>query len=126
MQLDPAYVMSQGDLIGMSLVGLIAIKAGILILLCLAFRLSVAVSTEVGLLLSQGGEFAFVIVGLAVQFAILDSATAQFMFAVVGASMLATPLVSAAAPEIARRAGRLSARPPPRPRSRAMRRAPGT
>ena len=107
MQLDPAYVMSQGDLIGMSLVGLIAIKAGILILLCLAFRLSVAVSTEVGLLLSQGGEFAFVIVGLAVQFAILDSATAQFMFAVVGASMLATPHVTAAAPEIARRGGRL-------------------
>jgi monovalent cation:proton antiporter-2 (CPA2) family protein len=84
-----------------SVVGLFAIKATITGLLCLAFRLPRHVSLEAGLLLGQGGEFAFVVVGLAMTLGLLPSPAGQFMLIVAGLTMLATPLVAAAASRIA-------------------------
>jgi CPA2 family monovalent cation:H+ antiporter-2 len=51
-------------------------------------------ATEMGLLLGQGGEFAFVVVGLALGFGLLPEPTAQFMLIVVSATMFLTPFVA--------------------------------
>jgi CPA2 family monovalent cation:H+ antiporter-2 len=54
-------------------------------------------------LLGQGGEFAFVVVGLAMTLQLLPFAAAQFMLIVAGLTMLVTPLVAAAASRLAER-----------------------
>ncbi len=49
---------------------------------------------EVGLLLGQGGEFAFVVVALAIGHSLLPEPTAQFMLIVVSCTMFLTPLLA--------------------------------
>ena len=51
-------------------------------------------AVEMGILLGQGGEFAFVVVGLALSFGLLPAETAQFMLIVVGSTMFLTPLLA--------------------------------
>ncbi len=51
-------------------------------------------SLEGGLLLAQGGEFAFIVVGAAAALALLQPALAQFMLLVVSLSLLVTPLAA--------------------------------
>jgi glutathione-regulated potassium-efflux system protein KefB len=48
---------------------------------------------RLGLVLSQGGEFAFVIFGVAVTAAVLDARVAGFLIVVVSLSMVTTPLL---------------------------------
>ncbi len=86
--------------------GLFAIKAAITAGLCLAFGMPRAVAVETGLLLGQGGEFAFIVVGLAMSLALLPSEVGQYMLIVTGLTMLATPLVAVAAAGLAARLAR--------------------
>jgi len=86
-----------------SVVGLFMVKSIVTGGLCLLFKLPRHVSIEAGLLLGQAGEFAFVVVGLAMSFDLMPRDTGQFMMIVAGLSMLVTPLVSA----IGRRLGAL-------------------
>jgi CPA2 family monovalent cation:H+ antiporter-2 len=58
---------------------------------------------EVGLLLSQAGEFAFIVVGLAMTVGLLPSETGQFMLIVAGLTMLLTPLISQFARRVAQK-----------------------
>jgi CPA2 family monovalent cation:H+ antiporter-2 len=84
-------------------VGLFLIKSTITALLCLSFRMPRHLSLEAGLLLGQGGEFAFVVVGLALSLGLLPFEAAQFMLIVAGLTMLVTPLVATAASRLAER-----------------------
>lgn len=84
-----------------SVIGLFLLKSIITGLLCLAFKMPRHVSLEAGLLLGQGGEFAFVIVGLAMTLGLLPFDAGQFMLIVAGLSMLVTPLVALAASRLA-------------------------
>lgn len=59
-----------------------------------AFGVQRAVAAEVALLLSQAGEFAFVVIGVAQAGALLTPRLAAGAIAVVGLSMMATPLVA--------------------------------
>jgi len=77
-----------------SVVGLLALKAAILFALAKAFRLSTAVAAESAILLSQGGEFAFVVIAAALSFALLDTAAAQFVLLVVVVTMFLTPALA--------------------------------
>ena len=77
--------------IALSVLGLIALKATLITLLARGFGFTWSQAGEVGLLLSQGGEFAFVIVSLALTGGLLPEDTAQFMLVVVSATMFATP-----------------------------------
>ncbi len=77
-----------------SVFGLFAIKAGVITALVRYFGLPWGVSAEAGLLLGQGGEFAFIVVGIAMTQGLLEHQVGQFMMLVIGFSMLATPLVS--------------------------------
>jgi hypothetical protein len=65
----------------------------------------------IGLVLSQGGEFAFVLFGLAAQDRVLDPATADALVLVVALSMATTPALYALHARLVRpRLGRLAAR----------------
>lgn len=88
--------------IAASVAGLFLIKGGIIAALALAFRIPRTTAVETGLLLGQGGEFAFVVVGLAMQLRILPVETGHFMLIVTGLSMAVTPVVAYAAGRLAR------------------------
>ncbi|MGJ3262743.1 MAG: monovalent cation:proton antiporter-2 (CPA2) family protein [Salinarimonas sp.] len=87
--------------IAASVVGLFALKSLVTAGLCLAFGLGRATALEAGLLLGQGGEFAFIVVGLAMSIGLIPPDVGQFMLIVAGLTMLATPLVAAAAERLA-------------------------
>lgn len=82
--------------IAAAVVGLFAVKSIITGTLCFAFGLPRHVSVETALLLGQGGEFAFVVVGLAMTLGLIAPDVAQFMLIVAGLSMVVTPVVAAA------------------------------
>jgi CPA2 family monovalent cation:H+ antiporter-2 len=86
-----------------SVAGLILLKAGIVAALCRAFGLPRHTALEAGLLLGQAGEFAFIVVGMALTLGLVDAAAGQFMLIVAGLSMLATPPVAALARRVASR-----------------------
>ena len=71
--------------------GLLALKATMIFILAKAFRLATAVAAESAILMSQGGEFAFVIISAALSFALLETEVAQFMILVVIVTMFLTP-----------------------------------
>jgi len=62
-------------------------------LLCFAFGITWPISRRVGLLLSQGGEFAFVIFGMASMMGVMQNDVAQVLIASVALTMLSTPLM---------------------------------
>jgi CPA2 family monovalent cation:H+ antiporter-2 len=82
-------------------VGLIVVKALLLVGLAKLFRLSWRVAVETGLLLGPGGEFAFVALGMATSLGLIEERLSSLTLAVTSITMALTPLLSAAA----RRAG---------------------
>ncbi|MDF2765799.1 MAG: hypothetical protein K0S81_2793 [Rhodospirillales bacterium] len=87
----------------LSVLGLLVVKTAILIPLALAFRLPVAIAVEMGLLLSQGGEFAFVVFGSALRSDLIEPGAGEFFLVVTGVSMALAPLVARGAERIGRR-----------------------
>jgi len=85
-----------------SVVGLFVLKSSVTAVLCLAFGLPRHTSVEAGLLLGQGGEFAFIVVGLAMTLGLVGGEVGQFMLIVAGLSMLVTPFVASFATRLAR------------------------
>ena len=73
---------------------LIAVKALLLIALTKLFRFSWPTAVEIGLLLSAGGEFAFVGIGLAASSGLIELSLASFILAVTSITMALTPLLS--------------------------------
>ncbi|MDO9596823.1 MAG: cation:proton antiporter [Azoarcus sp.] len=78
----------------LSVIGLIVIKGTLIFGLLRLFGLSWGRAAEGGLLLGQGSEFAFIVIGLALSFGVLPRDTGQFMLLVVGLSMLTAPLLA--------------------------------
>lgn len=101
MGIDLAEILNNPFWISLSIVGLFTIKSAVMTVIARLYRFDWPHAMEIGLLLAQGGEFAFVVVGLAMGFELLPAATAQFMLIVVGGTMFLTPLVA----RLARRAG---------------------
>lgn len=75
------------------LAGLVALKLVVVLALALASRMPFAAALRTGALLAQGGEFAFVILGLAASHGILRDGLGDLLFLVVAVSMAATPAV---------------------------------
>lgn len=101
MELDVRIVAQYPLLLPLSVLGLLAVKGGVIALLLR--RLGWRRALHGGLLMGQGGEFAFVILGYAVGSGLLAEATGQFMLVLVTASMLVTPAVAALGERIAGR-----------------------
>jgi Kef-type K+ transport system membrane component KefB/voltage-gated potassium channel Kch len=103
MGINVAAVAAEPLWVPLSVAGLLLLKAAILMALALAFRLPVATAVEMGLLLSQGGEFAFVVLGSALRTEVIDPEAGQFFLLVTGVSMALAPLVARGAEAIGRR-----------------------
>ena len=74
-------------------VGLVVIKAGILYLLGRWWGLDGVAARRLGLVISQGGEFAFVLFGAGALEGVIDRPTANFLTLAVTLSMVTTPLL---------------------------------
>ncbi len=85
-------------------IALIAVKALIMAALALLFGLPAAYALPLGLLLAQGGEFAFVIFSVALGGGLLSDPVGQTLTAAVALSMLVTPALAWASSGVARRA----------------------
>ena len=94
MGIDLRALLAEPLWIPLSVVGLLAMKALIIFVLLRVFGLSWGRSAEGGLLLGQGGEFAFIVIGMALTLGLLERQVGQFMLIVVGVSMLVAPVVA--------------------------------
>ena len=92
MSIDVLVAWRQIHLIIAAVIVLLAVKAVVLYGAARALRVSNSVAGEVAILLPQGGEFAFIVIGLAVAAKILDPQVAQFATVVAGVTMMVTPL----------------------------------
>lgn len=101
--IDLAGVLADPLWIPLSVVGLIVAKAIILYLLARAFGERRAVAAESAILLGQGGEFVFIVLGLAASFNLVPSATVQFILIVTGITMVLTPALAIVAKRVASR-----------------------
>ncbi|MBN8530502.1 MAG: cation:proton antiporter [Alphaproteobacteria bacterium] len=74
--------------------GLLLIKGALIAALCRLFRFSLGLSLRTGLVLAQGGEFAFVLFTLAGKVNLLSPELAQMLSVTVTLSMAVTPLLA--------------------------------
>ncbi len=79
--------------IAVAVLALVLVKASVLFLLGKWQGLSTADARQLGIVLSQGGEFAFVIFGIAVAEQVLPAGVAEHFIVVVTLSMMTTPLL---------------------------------
>jgi CPA2 family monovalent cation:H+ antiporter-2 len=96
MGIDVREVVESPLWIPLSVIGLFAIKAAVLGVIFRIGGLNPGRALEGGLLLGQGGEFAFIVAAYATADKMLTPATAQFIMLVVGLSLLVTPLAATA------------------------------
>ncbi|MEQ8817147.1 MAG: monovalent cation:proton antiporter-2 (CPA2) family protein [Thalassobaculum sp.] len=82
------------------LAGFVALKLVVVVALTLAFRMPFAAALRTGALLAQGGEFAFVILGLADSHTLITDGLSDLLFLVIAISMATTPLLVAVAGRI--------------------------
>lgn len=102
MSIDVMQIAARPGWIAASVVGLFAIKGAIIWVLVRLYGEPHSVALETGLLLGQGGEFGFLVIGLALTLGLMVPDTAQFMLIVTGLTMVATPVMA----HVARRFGR--------------------
>jgi len=102
MSIDISQVAAKPLWLIASVFGLYLIKSPIIYVLARWFGDARPVALEAGLLLGQGGEFAFVVIGMAYGLGLMPNGTAQFMLIVASLTMIATPGVAYIARKIAR------------------------
>ena len=90
-EIDLGLIASNLPLVSSIVASILLIKTTVLTALGKAFGLSWSTSLQTGLLLSQGGEFAFVAFGLARSLGILDPATTKLLLTSVALTMAVTP-----------------------------------
>lgn len=96
MQIDMREIARSPVWIPLSVIGLFLIKGIVLAVLFRVGTFNWGRAVEGGLLLGQGGEFAFIVVSSAIASQLLEPATGKFMMLVVGLSMIVTPLAAKA------------------------------
>jgi Kef-type K+ transport system membrane component KefB len=92
-EIDLQLIACKPSLVFSIVAGLVALKALIAGALSLAFGLSKGTASRVGLILSQGGEFAFVAFRLARSHGIFDAETTKLLLTCVSLTMGVTPLL---------------------------------
>jgi monovalent cation:H+ antiporter-2, CPA2 family len=103
MDIDVRELLREPLAVAGCVVGLIIVKATIIVALGKLFRLSWPVAVEMGLLLGGGGEFAFVSLAMAAELRVINPATATFALTVTSATMALIPLLAYVARHFASR-----------------------
>lgn len=93
MSINIGLLMSRPGMIFALVAGLLAIKFMVLYALGIVFRMPKRCTRNLAFIMSQGGEFAFVLFAAAAGYHILDRAVADTLVLVVSMSMAATPLL---------------------------------
>ncbi|MEM1139584.1 MAG: cation:proton antiporter [Pseudomonadota bacterium] len=97
MSLDLSVLFADPVRILVCVVGLYALKSAIIYVLARLKGLPREVAAESALLLGQGGEFAFVILSVALALGIVEGPAVQFILVVTILSMMVTPFMATAA-----------------------------
>jgi len=100
-EIDLGLIASNIPLVGAIVSGIVIIKAVIAASLGRMFGLSLSTAQQTGLILSQGGEFAFVAFGLARNLGIFDPQTTKLLLTCVSLTMALTPFLADAGQKIA-------------------------
>lgn len=100
MSFDFDILVKNFPLIVAASIGLLLLKSSIIIILCRIFRFPLAPSIHTGLLLSQGGEFGFVVFVMAVNENFMSAELSQFLMTVVTLTMALTPVLGSAGRKI--------------------------
>lgn len=105
---------SPAPIIGMAF-GMVGLNASVVFILGRIFKLSWESAAEAALLLAGGGEFAFVILGSAMQEGLVAQGAGQMILVASTLSMFSIPLLATLASKVAAtpRSGRTAAPPPP-------------
>ncbi len=93
MQTDLRTLLAAPMLLPLAVVGLFLVKSAVLALLLRLGRFSWPRAIEGGMMMGQGGEFAFIVTGYAMSSKLFSPELSQFVLLVVGLSMFATPMV---------------------------------
>lgn len=101
--IDMMLILKEIKTISLLLTALITGKAAIITLLSIAFGVPLASAQQTGLLNSQGGEFAFVALGLAEAAGLLSPKLSKLLLTTVALSMAATPALSELGATIAKK-----------------------
>lgn len=91
MVIDLPLVGREALILAATLLALLLAKSLLISGLCLLFRLPGDVALRVGPLLSQGGEFGFVLIGGAMLTGVMEAEVGQLLLALIALSMAATP-----------------------------------
>ncbi|KAA6186272.1 portal protein [Thiohalocapsa marina] len=94
MSVDLRVVTAEPLVFGLHLLALIGIKLGLLYLLCRWFGNPRSVALRVAFLLSQAGEFGFVLFGAAKALGLIDDRLFVLAVAIISLSMVLTPLLT--------------------------------
>jgi CPA2 family monovalent cation:H+ antiporter-2 len=94
MSIDSEFIIHHISSVMLAALTLIALKGGVIFIICKFFKIPLGASIHSALLLSQGSEFAFILFSIAAKEKILDAEIAQFLLVVVAISMAVTPLLS--------------------------------
>jgi CPA2 family monovalent cation:H+ antiporter-2 len=94
MRIDLAELARYPLMVAASVFGMVSLKAVVVVGLTRLFRLSWPVSTEASLLLAGGGEFAFLVLGLASSSGLVTHDVEQFMLLVSSGTMMLTPYLA--------------------------------
>ncbi len=100
MSIDFRMIAEQAGLIVILVFSLMLVKAAMLFMLCRAFNMDRASSLRTAAMLSQGGEFAFVVIKLAMVGALVNETVGQTILVVVAISMALTPLFATIAAKL--------------------------
>ncbi len=105
MSLDLGDIASGASDVVIGSIVLVVVKAAIIAGLARVFGLRWVTGVQAGLLLGPGGEFGFVILGLARAEGLIDANAARFPLVLAAVTMACIPLLSALGKRVSRRAG---------------------
>ncbi len=94
LDLDLGLMAREATLVGGLVIALVLGKTGLLALVARVSGQSWGTSIRLGLLLAQGGEFGFILFGLAARDNLMPTAVADLLIGVVAISMALTPLLA--------------------------------